>query len=127
MQTILKQCNLITTLGISDDILKSIICDYSGLANCDAINTAGNIIIDQSSDDKISYAKIIGFNGLWRDTIVLNERFAAADNTGGNNNKLLYRFIFKWFGNQSKQRINEFSIGLISEEFMNVSSLLNRN
>ena len=71
-----------------------------------------NIRVVESKDQQISYAILNKANSKRKgfDTIYLNELI------GMDNNQSLFRYVFKWFGNEPEHSKNEIIIGIVSDK-----------
>ena len=108
---VLLECNLLADLTSQEELESAleVICDYCGLAEWSSQNIKETkIVIRESQDSKISYAILSEATNDGFGTIFLNNTF------GIDNDKQLYRYIFKWFGIEPEFNKNEVSIGIVS-------------
>ena len=96
--------------AVDDANISNTICEFIGSTKWDSIEMDKNIIIGHSNDGKIEYAILKHANTVRSDTILMNEWI------GLNEDKLIYRYLFKWYGNAP--RINHWlTIGITGNNF----------
>ena len=109
LKNVLIKCKFIKMIEHSNTILSNI-CEYCGITQWSTIDKSPNIIIGYSNDNKICYARMKNGDFGWN-SIFLNEWIGLSEN------KKVYRYIFKWFGNTVNKNRIEIAIGLITKDY----------